>query len=114
MRRIIKLMRRLSGFSEKAKTPTWGLVDQGRARSQGWGLFEARGAFEGGGVHYGWMLQKHDEASIFARDEHAWLFAYNQMLAGDPTAVRAFDFLETQAPSEYAAIMKFCRLANAA
>lgn len=114
MRKVIQFIRRLSGFREKAKTPVWGIVDQGRARAQGWGLFEAHGAFEGSGVLYGWMLQKHDDTRLFNRDEHAWLFVYNQMLAGDPTAVRAFDFLETQAPSEYEAIMKFCRLANAA
>lgn len=107
--KILNFFRKVLGNREIAKTPkrslTWGRVQQHRALTQGWGLFEIDRA--GGRIT---ELQFSQEKRFFRNDQEAWLFVHNQMMCGDPLAIQAFDYLEEHSPGEYEAIFRYCSL----
>lgn len=104
MRQILEYLRNFAKPRAREKA-TWGQVDEGRARQQGWSLARAP---------RGWQLQKAEGQQVFRHDEHVWLFVHHQLECGDPLAARAFAFLEENAPEEFELVTRFCRMSRAA
>lgn len=85
----------------------WSATDDARAQSEGWGLFATDK--EG---HASLELQADFESGVFttgdtAHDNLAWCFVYEQANKGSEFHRKALNYVEQEAPEEYALIMEY-------